>query len=242
VLFGAWLLVAVSVLGFHLWSYVRFISAVRRWSADADQPRLSRILQAVQESMGLARTRLTVKNCALVDSPMLVGFFRPTILLPEKSLSADDLECVLRHELTHYRRGDLWVNLLILLVLAMHWFNPLVYLMARIIRAEGEASCDAAAVAGGAADRRRQYGEAIIGFVGAQNSRGPILSTSFFGGSKDMKKRLQSIMDTGRKSKSLSAVFTAAVLSLTVLFGAAWGGTALAAATGAEQTQEYTVV
>jgi uncharacterized membrane protein YkoI len=54
-----------------------------------------------------------------------------------------------------------------------------------------------------------------------------------------MKKRLLSIMDTGRKSKLLAIVFTAAVLSLTVLFGAAWGGTALAAATGAEQTQEY---
>jgi uncharacterized membrane protein YkoI len=121
----------------------------------------------------------------------------------------------------------------------MHWFNPLVYLMAKIIRAEGEAACDAAVVAGDDINKRKQYGEAIIGFIGANNTGRPILSTYFYGGSSDMKKRLISIMDTTRKSRLTAALCAAAVLTLTVLSGTILTNTAFAAAAEAEPSQPY---
>jgi uncharacterized membrane protein YkoI/beta-lactamase regulating signal transducer with metallopeptidase domain len=213
-LFATWLAAAIGILGFHLWSYKRFVCAVRRWSA------------AREDSPYAAP--IPVKTCALVESPMLIGFLRPQILLPEREINADELECVLKHEITHHERGDLWVNLLVLLSLCVHWFNPLVYLAAKSVRADCEAACDETVVAGGNPETRRQYGEAIIGFIGARNTRGPLLSTYFYEGSRSMKRRLVSIMDTGRKSRILAAACTAVILSLTLL-----SGSVFAAATGA---------
>jgi beta-lactamase regulating signal transducer with metallopeptidase domain/uncharacterized membrane protein YkoI len=207
ILFFIWLAVAAFILGFHLWSYQRFISTIRRWSEESEES---------------AAKPLSVRTCSFVDSPMLVGFLHPLIILPQTKLSPDELEYVLKHELTHYRRGDLWVNLLTLLVLAMHWFNPFVYLAAKLIRAESEAACDAAVVDGGDVDKRRRYGETIIGFIGARNTSCPLLSTYFMGGNSNMKKRLALIMDSGRKSRLVSVVCAAIVLSLTVLTGTAF--------------------
>ena len=111
------------------------------------------------------------------------------------------------------------MNLLVLLVSAMHWFNPLVYIMAKAVRTDCEAACDEAVVAGNDAQQRRHYGETIIGFVGSNNARTPVLSTYFFGGSSSMKKRLFSIMDTSQKRKRLAALCAVVVLVVTLLSG-----------------------
>ncbi|MDR1663804.1 MAG: PepSY domain-containing protein [Clostridiales bacterium] len=234
VLFGVWVTVAASVLIFHLRSYQRFISAVKRWSRDAEATCIPQIMREARTSAAKRTKPVAVKTCALVESPMLIKLLKPTILLPEQNIPEDELECVLKHEFIHYLRGDLWVNVLVLLVLVMHWFNPIVYLMAKIIRADCEAACDETVVAGGTPERRRRYGEAIIGFIGAKNTGSPMLSTYFYGGSKNMKRRLNSIMDTGRKSKWLATLFATVVLSLTVL-----SGSVFASPSGAVQDDGY---
>ncbi|MDR1687741.1 MAG: hypothetical protein LBS21_03910, partial [Clostridiales bacterium] len=119
VLFAVWCVIAIGIFGFHLWSYKRFLSSIRRWSGDTEDTHLLHILQSVQGSMKIPGKPFSVKTCSLVDSPMLIGFLHPQIILPVVHISDDELECVLRHELTHYRRGDLWVNLIILFVLSM---------------------------------------------------------------------------------------------------------------------------
>ena len=219
VLFGIWITGTLTVLAFHLRAYLKFASAIRRWSTKEKDGRILSILRTAQDDMGLKNKPIAIKTCMLISSPMLIGFRRPAILLPEKTISPDELDYIFRHELTHYRRGDLWMNLLVLLVSAMHWFNPFVYLMAKTIRTECEAACDETVVAGNNTDKRKYYGETIIGFVGEKNRTIPVLSTYFYGGTNSMKKRLFSIMDTSRKSKWLAAVYTMAVVAVTVLSG-----------------------
>ena len=62
---------------------------------------------------------------------MLVGFFRPTILLPSEHLPDSDARYILAHELTHFRRRDLWKKFLVNMIQCIHWFNPIVYLLNR---------------------------------------------------------------------------------------------------------------
>ena len=169
--------------------------------------------------MGLHGKRIAVKTCALISSPMLIGFTKPLILLPEKPIAPDELACIFRHELTHYKKKDQWANLLILLVYAAHWFNPVVFLMILTIRTDREAACDEAVVDGYDIEKRRHYGETILGFVGVKNTGTPVLSTYFYGGSKSMKRRLSTIMDTKKKSKKAALLFIAAVFMATIMFG-----------------------
>ena len=222
VLFGIWITGALAILVFHFFSYCRFVSAIRRWSVEAEDKQLLSVMRSVQESMGFHGEKITVKTCSFVPTPVLIGFFNPVILLPEKEISSDELEYILRHELTHYKRKDLWINILILLVSAMHWFNPFVYLMARAIRTDCETACDETVVFGNDIEWRKNYGEAIISFIGMSNAKAPVLSslsTYFYGGSKSMKKRLVAIMDIEQKNKGLASAFVAVGFVAILVFG-----------------------
>jgi uncharacterized membrane protein YkoI len=177
------------------------------------------LLRALQGKMGLGHKTIAPKTCPFVSSPMLIGFFKPTILLPDKEISEDELIHAFSHELTHYKRMDLWINLSALLATEMHWFNPLVYLMAKAARADCEAACDEAVVNGYCLERRKQYGETILGFIGASRASTPLLSTYFYGGGNSMKKRLFAIMNTTQKSKGMVAACVAAAIAAAILSG-----------------------
>jgi beta-lactamase regulating signal transducer with metallopeptidase domain len=220
ILFSIWIAGTLTVLAFHLRSYRKFISAIRRWGVKPEDSQIYSVMQAIKSDMGLSGKQITVKECMFISSPMLIGFFNPLILLPEKPIPSDELNYIFRHELTHYKRGDLFMNLLVMLVSAIHWFNPFIYLMAKAIRADCEAACDEKVVAGSCTGARRRYGETIIGYIGTKNTGNPILSTYFYGGSDSMKKRLTSIMDTSGKNKWLALLCLMAAMFSTILSGA----------------------
>ncbi|MBE5990631.1 MAG: M56 family metallopeptidase [Paenibacillaceae bacterium] len=64
----------------------------------------------------------------LVSTPMVFGFFRPRIILPEIKLTTDEWYCILKHEVSHYICGDLWVRFLVEFLCSIYWWNPFVYL------------------------------------------------------------------------------------------------------------------
>jgi len=222
-LLGLWIIGILAFIAFHLSAYVRFTSSVRRWGEDTQDERAISIMGAVMDELGLYEKQIAVKTCMLVPSPMLIGFFDSVILLPEKEISDDDLENIIRHELTHYKRKDIWVNLWIVIVSAIHWFNPFVHLMAKAVRTDCEMACDEAVVASNDVEWRKGYGETIIGFVGMSGAKTPtlsVLTTSFFGASKErMKRRLSVIMDTKKKDRRFAPLFIATVLLATVVLG-----------------------
>ena len=100
-----------------------------------------------------------------VDTPMTLGLLRPVIVLPPEVPEAD-LPLILRHELCHIRRRDLWYKGLMLLANAVHWFNPLVWLLRRQGETDLELTCDDAVAAGLSGGDRRAYGEALLADLG----------------------------------------------------------------------------
>jgi hypothetical protein len=102
----------------------------------------------------------------------------------------------------------------VLIATAIHWFNPIVYLIARAIEAQCELSCDAEVVRNTDADMRQSYSETIIGVVKYQSRLKTALSTNFYGGKKGMKNRISSIMDTGKKKAGISIICAVLIVSL----------------------------
>ena len=96
-----------------------------------------------------------------VDTPMTLGLLRPVIVLPPEVPEAD-LPLILRHELCHIRRRDLWYKGLMLLANAVHWFNPLVWLMAGAIERDTELACDEASLAQLPRTEHAAYGRTIL--------------------------------------------------------------------------------
>ncbi len=80
-----------------------------------------------------------------VKTPGIAGVFNPRIIVPRQcaeKLSEQELRCVLMHELTHYRRGDLFLHHALLLLCYIHWYNPLAWLVLKQFKDEMEKACD----------------------------------------------------------------------------------------------------
>jgi beta-lactamase regulating signal transducer with metallopeptidase domain len=214
------LLWAAGTAGCLLWtgvSSVLFRRRLLRWSTEEPEGEALRLFREECSAAG-AGSRLRLMRCKKELSPMMAGLFRPVLLLPSGPFSEGELCAVFRHELTHFRRQDLWYKLLLAADCAVHWFNPLIWWMAREANRDLELSCDEAALRGAEPALRAEYGRAVLSVVQKSVLRRSLLSTCFGSGRKELKHRLESILDTTKKRRGAAALCV--VLALTVVCGA----------------------
>lgn len=136
-LFIVWVLGAISFFLYHIISYFIFKRKIKPYCSNLD----SDILYELLDNMGI-RSESRLLKCSIISSPMMIGFLKPIILLPDTKYSKNELAIILRHELTHYKRRDIWYKFLLIIANSIHWFNPFVYLMTRQANKDIEYSCD----------------------------------------------------------------------------------------------------
>ncbi|MEN6388439.1 MAG: M56 family metallopeptidase, partial [Candidatus Cryosericum sp.] len=198
-LFLLWAVGSVFFLLRNIWKHHCFLKAVQRWGEEVKDPEILDLFSRIKEKMGI-REEVKLLICPWITSPMMTGFFHPVILLPQKELPSRECALVLQHELVHRKRKDLWYKCLVFLATALHWFNPLVYLMGREIDTWCEISCDAEVVKGKNLEERQCYGVTILRVAGRRASFPTVLSTSFTGGKRTLRNRLRFILEgTARK-------------------------------------------
>jgi len=220
---AVWLVGMIAFLAYHAVKHYRFMKMARRWSETITDEQTMSLFQSLKAELGISK-QIDLYQCLSVGTPMLIGFSKPKILLPNTNFAKDELRFIFNHELVHYKRKDLLYRCLVLSAKAIHWFNPLVHLMARAIDALCEMSCDAEVVRSTDADTRQHYSEAILGVVKYQSKMKTALSTNFYGGKNGMKKRIFSIMDT--QNKKVGLVILCSVLILTLGTGFAFAANA----------------
>lgn len=143
---------------------------------------------------------------------MLAGFIHPTLYLPDERISRTDAAFIFRHELTHYKHGDLWLKLLLLAARCLHWFNPLVHLIARFAQEDIEAACDDAVVRGQDGAYRRAYGETILRSAIAQAQKRKALVSCFGDDKKTLMRRFEGLFDKSVKKRGVALVVMIALL------------------------------
>lgn len=190
--------------------YRRYLRQLNRPSADAQRDTLRRVFAEQKQSLGIRRDIPLVVTPA-ADCPMLAGFLKPTLYLPDEALSEQEAMFIFRHELTHYKRGDLWLKLLLTAAKTVHWFNPLVYLMARFAQEDIELACDDAVVRGMDSAQRRAYGETILRSAAAQVKKRALVSC-FTGDKETLMRRFEGLFDKRAKKRGVALVVAAAVL------------------------------
>lgn len=202
---------------FLLWQLGSYL-ALRAKLSRSRRPLTDEAILAVleKESAAAGRQKPLPVYTAAVGSPMIVGAIKPTLLLPELELSTEQLSLVFRHELIHYRRRDIWYKLLLMPANAIHWFNPMVWLMVYAADRDLELSCDEAVVAGRDEAYREEYGRCLLAVVRAGMSRRTLFTTNFYSGKKTLKNRLATIFDTTKKHRgtlALAALLLAAAVA-----------------------------
>lgn len=166
-------------------------------------------------------TRPVLLRSAAAQSPMLTGVVDPTIWLPEEMMDAADLSYALRHELTHWKRRDLWLKWATVLTACIYWFNPAVWYLVYAINRDCELSCDELVVKGLSINERSGYGELLLRSAVGDSSVGTFF-LPFGNQKKMMKERLQTIVRKNINMKK-ARVLLAAAVTVVILTGVALG-------------------
>lgn len=211
ILLTLWL---AGVIACVLWQgigYYRLIHSLKGTSRSVERADLHTILQEQCADLVIDR-EIPLRVSSAADCPMLAGFIHPTLYLPDERISRTDAAFIFRHELTHYKHGDLWLKLLLLAARCLHWFNPLVHLIARFAQDDIEAACDDAVVRGHDGAYRRAYGETILRSAIAQAQKRKALVSCFGDDKKTLMRRFEGLFDKSVKKRGVALVVMIALL------------------------------
>ena len=219
ILFYGYLAGAAAFLLYQGVSYALFRRTVRRWKRDVARADYASLLSDTARDLGVSAPEMIV--CEAISTPAVTGLLRPRLLLPHERYDVQELRYILRHELCHLKRRDMLLKLVLLAANAMHWFNPIVYLMLRQADEDIELACDSAATDDLDRAERAAYSRTLLAAV--QSNVRALPATTCFGGTVErLKRRITNVLGA-QKKRGLGIV--ALVLALTFTAGCAvsWG-------------------
>ena len=204
---------AVSLL-WYVGGYLLFSRALRRTMCRAS------LFERQQFRESGAPVRLRLFRSGAVGTPMLMGLLHPVLVLPDRDYSQEMLINIFRHELTHYRRGDLIFKWFAVLVSAIHWFNPIVHIVRRELDRSCEMSCDEKLLRHMDSRSKRSYGETLLSLAAAGSLPRRLVATTFATEKRNLRERLEQIMKYRPMSRAGLALLLAATLLLCGCAGA----------------------
>lgn len=211
--------VFVWIIGGLIFISVHFVSyflckrqVMKKGEIIEDVSALKQVLRLKRE-LHIRCTVRVIKYCE-AESPMIIGFLKPALILPEEQYSAEEMYFILKHELVHLKRGDVYFKLLFMMANAVHWFNPLIWIMQKEAVIDMELSCDERVTQGADYAVRKAYTETLLSMLHKQYDRRTTLSTQFYEGSKIIKKRFKNILIKKAKKNGISILICAIILSI----------------------------
>ena len=213
-LFFIWSALALVLFVRKVTVYQGFIQYIKAGNKEVSDIKILNLLSDCEEKLKI-KTRVELSCNPLIASPMLIGFFRPRIILPIGELEDKELSYIFVHELIHYKQRDMFYKWLIQIVVCVHWFNPFVYLLEKEVNKSCELSCDEKVISVLDDTARREYGDTLISFLKSNNLyKSSLASVTLTEGAEQLKERLGAIMKFRKKSKviiAITAIFTVAV-------------------------------
>lgn len=204
-----WLAGMILLLSINLAAYISLIIKMRKNSVVVSCPELANFTDK----------RVTVRVWENTSSPFMTGIFRPTLVLPARELTEEQLNNILRHEMTHFKRHDILYKWLVSLVKCVHWFNPVIWYAAKQINTECEISCDIAVTLTMSRAQEMSYIDTVLSLLPTGKTKQIPLTTQMASSKRVLKRRFEMIRNKRRTSKfvsALSAVIAVVMLGTTV--------------------------
>ena len=136
-----WIIGVCIIILYHVYFQFMFYFRIKRninWSQNS---KFQKILNE-QIIINKINSNINVYVVKGVPTPFLIGIIKNAIIIPENNYTEEDLKWIFNHELIHFKRKDNILKLLMILALALHWFNPLIYILRRLFFEQCELSCD----------------------------------------------------------------------------------------------------
>lgn len=201
-----WFVIALGMLIRKIVKYQSFIQHVKAGAVPVLDDSLLNRLSEAQWRAGVGKTVELFVN-PLVSLPMLVGFWRPCIVMPDTHISEKEFCYIVTHELMHEKRRDIIYKWLVQFTVCLHWFNPLVYVMSHEISKACELSCDEAVLEKMGYEHAADYGKTLLdAMMAAGKYREPLTAVSLSANKQILKERLSAIMNDREKTHKMKIV------------------------------------
>ena len=215
---------------YYLVNYMKFARLYRRRNRSASDEALALLGQMCSESVQARSTCTPIRSGKtpklyrnpLATSPMLLGIFRPAIILPEVDYSEEQLHAIFAHELIHLRRKDSIVKWLTLIATCLHWFNPIVWFVRREIVKSCELACDEAVIQSLDTSNKQNYGNVLLDVSANFTTPKAIAATMMCEEKKNLKERLDFIIKSKKHTRiaiALSLVLIVSAVCLVLVLG-----------------------
>lgn len=122
-----WIIGGIVAFLYQLFKYLRFYHFVRNLPVIQDS-NIENILAKILNTQK-KKKRFQIVHTEYVHSPMIIRFRNYYILLPEITMSNEELAYILKHEVVHAYRGDLWIKAFVNFLCILYWWNPFIYLL-----------------------------------------------------------------------------------------------------------------
>lgn len=176
----------------------RYVQVIRQYGLTKINADWRIFISNVATRMGIKKT-VSISISALISSPVTIGFLKPIILVPFaaiNNLTPQQLEAVLLHELSHIKRYDYLVNLIINIIRTFLYFNPFVNAFVKIVEAEREKSCDEMVLQ--FQYNSHDYATALLMLEKTNHLHKPLI-ISATGNKNDLLRRVELIMNINKK-------------------------------------------
>ncbi|MBT3274471.1 MAG: M56 family metallopeptidase, partial [Spirochaetales bacterium] len=167
--FGAILLLGTTLILTRIAIALVNLRRMRARSQLATDPRLIQAFENVKAAR-LTRRSISLRTSDQIESPVSFGFFRPTIVLPERlSNSALDTASIIAHEVMHVSRCDFLIGVMMRFARAFLFYHPIIHLISKRANILREVACDDGAVA--FASSRSEYAAQLLSMNGALSGK-----------------------------------------------------------------------
>lgn len=219
---GIWLIGAVAMGVVTTAKYFKTRRTIFEFSIPATDAEIINVYKAVMRDMGINR-RIDLRISTKFHSPMLFGILKPVVVVPDSTFSTAELIMIMSHELMHYKHCDLAIKLISSISVCIHWFNPVVYMLAKSLNSACELCCDESVLERLELDDKKDYGRLIISVIETSLNRTFSYTTAMALTEGGIKRRLRKIAEFSRPSMAMRIVGVMLVVSISITSLTAFG-------------------
>ena len=224
-----WILGALLTLSLKLWNYLCFSICLKNNSTKVTDAETAALLRELSIRLSIKKMP-KIYESTIVSSPITFGLWKPVVVLPAKDKTTitnkNQTMLALHHELIHVKRKDLWYKWTYQILLCLHWFNPILYVIGRTLNEDCELSCDEALLGMLTEEGKKTYGNILIDIAQRNVSSYSIPCTTLLERKEDLKERLCNILNYKKQTKRkifLSVCVFVIMLSITACSNALTG-------------------
>lgn len=206
VITGLWLILSNIILSLKLKTLSKPVDV-----------RIAKIFTRCCKKLNIKR-EITLVNQPVIKGASLFGLLRPKILITDKLINFTDreVEYIFYHELSHYIRRDIFTNYLISLIQVIHWFNPVIHILAKVMRQDVELAADEKTMSLIESSEVKAYGLALVSMLEEYSKAYTPKLLSAADSNRHIKKRIRQIAHYKRKGKCSICLFF--ILAITLSF------------------------